>query len=74
MRLCEYNGWTNWDTWNTYNWLTESEGIYKEARRVSGPNEMRQLFIDIFGADLNPKDDIDIDEVNWDEVYESFNE
>jgi hypothetical protein len=35
---------------------------------------MRQLFIDIFGADLNPKDDIDIDEVNWDEVYESFNE
>ena len=67
MRLCEYNGWTNWDTWNTYNWLTESEGPYNMARRASGPTELRNLFIELFEP---TPDDIDVDEVNWDEVYE----
>jgi hypothetical protein len=71
MRLCEYNGWTNWDTWNTYNWLTESEGPYNMARRATGPNELRQLFIELFEP---AHDDIDVEEVNWDEVYESFND
>jgi hypothetical protein len=71
MTYKEYNGWTNWDTWNSYNWLTESEGPYHMARRTTGPNELRQLFIELF----NPgHDDIDIEEVNWDELYESFND
>ena len=71
MRLCEYNGWTNWDTWNAYNWLTESEGPYNMARRTTGPAELKQLFTELFQPTV---DDIDVDEVNWDEVYESFNE
>jgi len=61
----EYNGWTNWDTWNAYNWLTESEGMYNSAKRTTGPVELRELF----GEYISDKDNIDIDEVNWDEVY-----
>lgn len=70
MKYNEYNGWTNWDTWNTYNWLTESEGMYHAARRVTGPTQMRALFTESFET----YDDIDLDEVNWDEVCESFND
>jgi hypothetical protein len=70
MKLCEYNGWTNWDTWNTYNWLSESEGVYKSAQRTSGPIELRELF----GEYIASHDEIDLDEVNWDEVYECLSE
>jgi hypothetical protein len=68
MTYNEYNGWTNWDTWNTYNWLTESEGVYNSAKRTTGPNELRELF----GEYISGQDDIDLDEVNWDEVYEGL--
>jgi hypothetical protein len=41
------------------------------ARRTTGAGELKRLFIELF----NPgHDDIDIDEVNWDELYESFND
>jgi len=70
MKHCEYNGWTNWDTWNSYNWLTESEGVYKSAQRTSGPIELRELF----GEYIASHDEIDLDEVNWDEVYECLSE
>ena len=64
----EYNGWTNWDTWNAYNWLTESEGVYNSAKRTTGPGELRELF----GEYISGQDGIDLDEVNWDEVYEGL--
>ena len=68
MKYEEYNGWTNWDTWNAYNWLTESEGIYNSAKRTTGPTELRELF----GEYISGQDGIDLDEVNWDEVYEGL--
>jgi hypothetical protein len=68
MTYNEYNGWTNWDTWNTYNWLTESEGVYNSAKRTTGPTELRELF----GDYISGQDGIDLDEVNWDEVYEGL--
>ena len=71
MTYKEYNGWTNWDTWNSYNWLTESEYPYKVALRATGPTQLRQFFIEMFQPD---HDDIDVEEVNWDELYESFND
>ena len=71
MTYNEYNGWTNWDTWNSYNWLTESEGAYNVARRATGPDSLRESFIEMFQPG---HDDIDIDEVNWEELYESFND
>lgn len=67
---CNYNGWTNWDTWNAYNWLTESEGIYNSAKRTTGPTELRELF----GEYISGQDGIDLDEVNWDEVYEGLSD
>ena len=70
MTYNEYNGWTNWDTWNTYNWLTESEGVYNSAKRTTGPTELRELF----GDYISGQDDIDLDEVNWDEVYEGLSD
>jgi hypothetical protein len=70
MKYEEYNGWTNWDTWNAYNWLTEDEGIYKSAARTTGPMELRELF----GEYISGQDGIDLDEVNWDEVYEGLND
>jgi hypothetical protein len=70
MTYNEYNGWTNWDTWNTYNWLTESEGVYNSAKRTTGPTELRELF----GEYISGQDDIDLDEVNWDEVYEGLSD
>ena len=48
MTYNEYNGWTNWDTWNSYNWLTESEGAYNMARRATGPDSLRESFIEMF--------------------------
>jgi hypothetical protein len=66
----EYNGWTNWDTWNAYNWLTESEAMYNSAKRTTGPVELRELF----GEYISDKDNIDVDEVNWDEVYEGLSD
>ena len=68
MKYEEYNGWTNWDTWNAYNWLTEEEGLYHSAASTSGPTELRELF----GEYIEKHDDIDLDEVNWDEVYEGL--
>lgn len=70
MKYEEYNGWTNWDTWNTYNWLTESEGMYNSAKRTTDADELRELF----GEYISDKDNIDIDEVNWDEVYEGLSD
>jgi hypothetical protein len=70
MKHCEYNGWYNWDTWNAYNWLTESEGVYNSARRTNGPAELRELFGDYIAS----HDEIDLDEIDWDELYESFND
>lgn len=70
MTYNEYNGWTNWDTWNAYNHLTESEGIYQSVRRTTGAGELE----DLFGEWLDGRDGIDIDEVNWEELYESFND
>ena len=70
MTYNEYNGWTNWDTWNTYNWLTESEGVYNSTKRTTGPTELRELF----GDYISGQDGIDLDEVNWDEVYEGLSD
>ena len=68
MTYNEYNGCTNWDTWYAYNWLTESEGVYNSAKRTTGPTELRELF----GEYISGQDGIDLDEVNWDEVYEGL--
>jgi len=69
MSNTEYNGWTNWDTWNTYNWLTEEPGIYRSANGCYSGEDMKFRLSDYIS---NVGDDIDVEAVNWDELYEAF--
>jgi len=64
-----YNGWSNWDTWNSYNWLSEEPGIYRSAASCYSGNDMKEHLSDYIS---NVGDDIDVEAVNWDELYESF--
>lgn len=65
MKYAEYNGWTNWETWNTSIWLSSSKELYESAKMTSDAAELR----DLFGEYISGQDGIDLDEVNWDEVY-----
>lgn len=67
----KYNGWANWDTWNTYNWL--SSNPYYQSLCVMGdsPADMRNAFRE--GVESGYiLDDIDMDDVDWDEIVDAF--
>jgi hypothetical protein len=79
----EYNGWTNWDTWNVNLWLTNDEWSYSQANRLcravdldEGDNArnrlkkaaLRELAEGVVG------DDVNFDNVDWDEIITSFQE
>ena len=64
-----YNGWSNWDTWNSYNWLTEEPGIYRSANSCYSGEDMKYKLSDYI---KNTGDDIDVEAVDWDELYEAF--
>ena len=85
-----WTNWDTWNSYNwltesegAYNVARRATGAnqlrdsfiemfpYNVARRVTGPNQLRESFIEMFQPG---HDDIDIDEVNWEELYESFNE
>jgi len=67
--MAEYNGWSNWDTWNSYNWLSEEPGIYRSAASCHSGSDMKYHLSDYIN---NVGDDIDVEAVNWDELYEAF--
>jgi hypothetical protein len=66
-----YNGWTNWDTWNTYNWITDDEVMYRRATRSTDANHLYETMENYI---VRVNDGIDIDNVNWVELYDAFNE
>ena len=66
-----YNGWTNWDTWNANLWLNNDPSDYRDACRATDANELRQVFEETFGEGY---DDINMDKVNWQEIYEGLHE
>ena len=35
METQTYNGWTNYATWNVNLWLSNSEGMYHDVRRLA---------------------------------------
>jgi hypothetical protein len=66
-----HNGWSNWDTWNTYNWITDDELMYRRAVRSTDANHLYETMENYI---IWVNDSIDIDNINWVELYDAFNE
>ena len=64
-----YNGWTNWDTWNSYNWITDDELMHRRACRSTDPDHLHETMENYI---IRVNDRIDIDNVNWKELYNAF--
>lgn len=67
-KTADYNGWSNWETWNTIVWYGNDPGAYDIAKGARSPEELAENAPYVVG------DDVDFDQVNWDEVYEAFEE
>ena len=65
----KYNGWTNWDTWNSYNWITDDELMYRRACRSTDPDHLQEI---MEGYIKSVNDRIDIENVDWKDLYNSF--
>lgn len=65
----KYNGWTNWDTWNSYNWITDDELMYRRACRSTDPDHLQEIMEDYIKS-IN--DRIDIENVDWKDLYNAF--
>ena len=65
----KYNGWTNWDTWNSYNWITDDELMYRRACRSTDPDHLQEIMGDYIKS---VNDRIDIENVDWKDLYNSF--
>ena len=65
----KYNGWTNWDTWNSYNWISDDELMYRRAARSTDPDHLQEI---MEGYIKSVSDRIELEMVNWKELYNSF--
>jgi hypothetical protein len=65
----KYNGWTNWDTWNSYNWISDDELMYRRAARSTDPDHLQEI---MEGYIKSVNDRIELEMVNWKELYNSF--
>ena len=65
----KYNGWTHWDTWNSYNWITDDELMYRRAARSTDPDHLQEI---MEGYIKSVSDRIELEMVNWKELYNSF--
>jgi len=74
----KYNGWENWHTWNTALWLNNEEYSYREGRRIcNGRMTQTQAYraLKCLAREIIPKNEkINFDMVNWEEIYNNFNE
>ena len=62
----QYNGWANYATWNIALWITNDEGMYKQARYLARKGwDAKAIAEDIFPTGRTPDDvslaDKDID-------------
>jgi len=67
--MSRYQGWSNWHTWNANLWIMNEYYTYKVAQTCRSGEEFREEFADYI---LSCSDGIDLDQVNWDEIYTNF--
>jgi hypothetical protein len=73
----KYNGWTNYETWNMNLWVQNEEGSYNymiENKPYTAVKAER-IGLEIFPngtPDMDTKEEMD--NVNWDEIAEAWNE
>ena len=56
-----YQGWANWETWNVALWMTNSQGMYNQARECANYQEFVHFMWDC-GSEETP------DGARWDDV------
>ena len=72
-----YNGWTNWATWNANLWVDNEESIYKDRvwRALDWTEESaKKFFLEWFPEGTPDMGSSDIDEIDWNDIVESWNE
>lgn len=72
-----YYGWTNWDTWNANLWLTNDEFSYRRVMQTSDVAELQEEGRLMLWNEAEPTgvtDGIDLDKVNWQEIYDSLHD
>jgi len=71
-----YNGWANWDTWALSLWLDNDYYTYHFFRRnksaLVGLSE--QVLFDLIIEESGCTDEVDFNEVNFDEIREKISE
>ena len=62
-----YNGWKNHATWDMNLNLTNEEGIYRLALSCQSASDLKHTF-----EEEATQLGIDINEIDWDEIYEGL--
>lgn len=80
MNDTTYNGWTNWATWNANLWVDNEESTYKDRIRIQrgfgdwSKESAKEFFLGWFPKGTPDMDSSDIDEIDWNDIVESWNE
>lgn len=75
-----YNGYTNWETCDVYTIIANNESVYKDFMRCRNAGQIHDLWYETFESsdeeslNLSYGEDMNLDLVNWDEIYESLHE
>lgn len=80
--MSDFGRWGNWDTREVWLWLNNDEYLYttafRLARRMSSSDVARELptiFREGYPLfDLGPKDGVDMDAVDWQELADALEE
>jgi hypothetical protein len=69
--MTKYQGWTNWETWNANLWIGNDEFYYKTSRLCDSVNALKALWRCMTHT---VTDKIDIEKINFDEIFQFIQE
>jgi len=72
-----YNGWTNWATWNINLWVMNEELLHRfvEANKPYDAQDAENMCREHIFPEGTPDMEMkDLDDVNWQEVADAWNE